>query len=286
MPCSRRLAAGLGLATCIALYDSGARAQASGEVAGDTRTAAAQACVDQHVLGQQLLKQTKLLEARATLINCSSASCPAIVVGDCSQWLREVEQRIPSLVVGATRPDGRDAVAVRTFVDGRLVSERLDGRPIELDPGEHTLRFELAGAAPVEERVVLQDGHRGRRLAIRFGGGPRGAVSAGTPLEPDRPTPPLFWVLGGVGVVGLAGFGAFGIVGLDQRSSLDACRPDCTDDQIDDGGRRSFLIADISLGVGAAALVAATIVYLARPSASPGTRARAGTPRPATAFPF
>jgi hypothetical protein len=246
--------------------------------------AAAQACVDQHVLGQQLVRKAKLLEARQTLIRCSHPSCPAIVVGDCSQWLREVEPRIPSVVIGATGPDGRDAVAVRTFVDGRLVSERLDGRPIELDPGEHALRFELAGSRPVEERIVIQDGHRGRRVAVRF---PPSAAAA--TAEASRPVPPLVYVLGGLGVVGLAGFATFGIIGLDQRSDLDGlCSPSCTDDELDANGRRSFLIADISLGVGAAALVAATIVYLTRPTArAPASgSANAGARKPGLGIAF
>jgi hypothetical protein len=50
-------------------------------------------------------------------------------------------------------------------------------------------------------------------------------------------------------------------------SELDVALGRLVGDQSEiDSGERSFLVADVSLGVGAAALAAATTVYLTRPT--------------------
>jgi hypothetical protein len=74
-------------------------------------------------------------------------------------------------------------------------------------------------------------------------------------------------VLGGVGVLGLASFAFFGLSGSSKQSDLDSrnCKPNCPQDDVDTI-KRNYLIADISLGVGAASLVAASVFYFTRSS--------------------
>jgi hypothetical protein len=198
-----------------------------------------------------------------------------VLVSECGPWLREVAERIPSVVLRAYGPDGRDASFVRTFVDGTLLLERLDGKAIEIDPGEHVFRFELAGSRPMEERIVVVERDKGRRVAVRFASAAGGNAGPG---EQRTATPPAVYVLGGVGIAGIALFGIFGGVGLSQKADLDdrGCKPNCPGDDID-AIQRSFLIGDISLGVGVAALGAATVVYVTRPSRAPKKAAPQGT---------
>src|SRR5258708_923596 len=101
---------------------------------------------------QRLRAAKHLLDARRQLVLCAQDKCPIVVLRDCATWLHDVESAIPTLSFRARDARGRDLIAVRVLVDGAVVRERLDGTPIEFDPGEHTLRYETAGRAPVEER--------------------------------------------------------------------------------------------------------------------------------------
>jgi len=69
----------------------------------------------------------------------------------------------------------------------------------------------------------------------------------------------------GVGAVAFASFGYFGLSGLSKRSDLDKCTPHCRQDDID-ATRRSFLVADVSLGIGIVAAALGTYLWVSAPS--------------------
>jgi hypothetical protein len=237
--------------------------------AQDPSAAQKQACIDAHVSAQRLRRDGRLLDARAALVTCAVAACPGIVVSECSALLAEVERGIPSVVIGAVDAAGRDAIAVRVHVDGKLVASRLDGKPVPLDPGEHVFRYEMEGAPAVEERLLVREGERARAVVVRFTGpdARRDTPAPGRGAEESRPIPALAFVLGGVGLLGGAAFGVFSGIGLSQKGDLDdlGCKPGCAEEDVDDV-RRSFLIGDIALATGVVAVGAAVVVYLTRPS--------------------
>jgi hypothetical protein len=81
-----------------------------------------------------------------------------------------------------------------------------------------------------------------------------------------RPTPVIVYPLLGVAAAGFGAFGVFALLGKSKQGDLeDECQPNCTDSELAPM-KRNFLIGDISAGVGAAALLSAGIIYLARPT--------------------
>jgi hypothetical protein len=249
----------------VTLAARGEAPQASG---GDDRK---RACVNQHAQAQVLQKESKLLEARQALIACSQEECPVAVRSDCAVWLNQVTSGIPSLVIRAT-VGGVDTQEVRVLVDGELLRPVLDGRAIELNPGLHSLRCEAVGEKPQQQQVLLAQGERNRFVAVAFRPPQPAQPSVTTPMsatEPPRktyrPIPVLDYVLGGLVVVSAGSFAGFGLWGLDQRKDLqNSCQPTCKESQIHPI-RTKFLIADISLAVAAAALIATGYVYVTRP---------------------
>jgi hypothetical protein len=239
---------------------------------------ATNACVDAHVAAQRLRRDGKLRAAREQLVSCARASCPQVLVRECAGWLTEVEATIPSVVFEATDETGRDLVDVRVEVDGQLLLSRLGGSAVEVDPGEHQVRWTHPERKPVEQAVVVREGDRGRRISARLeplvtpaaGGGP-------VAVPEERPVPLATWVLAGVGVAGIGAFGVLGGIGLSREGDLDArgCAPNCPSEDVD-SVRTTFLIGDIALGVGVAALAGATIFYLTRPAVP--ARAAKGSP--------
>ena len=223
--------------------------------------------------GQRLRDKNKYSDARAMFRACSQPTCPAIVRKDCSKWLNELDETQPSIVIAAQDAAGADLASVKVLVDDHQVATKVDGSPIAVDPGEHTLRVEAPGHAPVTQRLILRVSERNRLVRVVFQDGPKPAA----PVGPPRPTteeharstessssgtPVLAIVLTGVGVVALGSFGYFGLTSKSDLSKLRSdCAPFCDQSQLDDVKSR-MLIADVSLGVGIVSLGVAAVLFL------------------------
>ena len=208
-----------------------------------------EACLSAHGSAQELMKEGKLQAARKQLLLCASGQCPDLLTADCAGWLSEVERDLPS-VVFAMRDRGEELVDVRVSVDGEVVQSQLDGKPIALDPGEHTARFEPADGEPLERKFVLSAGEKNREVAV---------VIAPPGGHPDLRL--ASYVVGGVGAVVFNVFAGFAISGQMQFDDLEeSCRPSC-DPESSDEVRTKFLAADISLGIGLGAMGVGAVLF-------------------------
>ncbi len=203
-----------------------------------------------------------LRSARESLLVCSREACPNAIRTDCLRWLAEVQAATPSLVVSVVDASGGDVVEVRLLVDGARVSDRLDGRPMEIEPGEHLLRVERAGAV-AETRLLVRQGERDRLVTLRFVETPPPppppiAPSPGPPRAsaPERRVPMGAWVLGGAGLVATSAGLFFWVSGRSDRSDLYAScgvTHSCSQHEID-SARTKVLVGDITFGLGLAAI--------------------------------
>lgn len=228
-----------------------------------------QKCAEAYEQTQSLRKSAKLRSARDSALTCAQAACPAVVKKDCAAWLGELEQSLPTVVLSARDTSGRETTAARVFVDGEPLVERLDGRSVDLDPGERTFRFEIDGAPPREHRTLIREGEKNRSIEISFAPPP-------PPRAPQSPsTSPGVFILGGVGVLALGSFATFALLGKSQKSDLEkTCAPRCTDEEVG-RVRTKLLIGDISLVTGIVALGAATTLFLLDRRAPPASAAPA-----------
>jgi hypothetical protein len=149
------------------------------------------------------------------------------------------------------------------FIDGELVASRIDGRALDIDPGEHHVRFQSAGRAPSEQTVVVLEGQKGRTIVTTLHAA--AATSSAVHVVATRPVPASVLVAGSVGVASVAAFGVFGGLYLAGRGDLDACKPGCSASAIDDVAWKG-VVSDVALVVGAAALVTTLVLYLVRPT--------------------
>ena len=105
--------------------------------------------------------------ARATSSSfCSDQICPGIVKEDCSRWLGEIRAEVPSLLFRAQEVRGRQVIGVRVYANGTLLTSELDGKTVELDPGDYDIRYEARSGVTKSERITLKLGER-RELSVR-----------------------------------------------------------------------------------------------------------------------
>jgi len=188
---------------------------------------------------------------------------------DCSRWLTEVEGLVPSIVLAAHDPGGRDLLDVSVALDGQPLVSRLDGRPLDVNPGDHVVRFESAGYEASEQRVLFREGEKARSLSVTMTPvAPRApdAVLVSpdrSPGETARPVPTATWILGGVSVVAFATAGTTGLLNLStwNRCHTGGCSP--SDKSYSD---TLNVVGDVALAVGGVSLLAAAYFFITRPS--------------------
>jgi hypothetical protein len=220
-------------------------------------------CIDTHTKSQQLERDDKFLESRAALLECSAESCPGAIRADCVRWLEDLQDRIPTVVFHANKR-GQAVSDVQLYVDDTLVFRRLEGKALELNPGVYRVRFSPPGpAAAIEQELIVSQGDRLRDVSVEL----MPAPIAEAPVERvmERPIPTITYVLGGIGIAAAISGGAWGVSSWSASGDLDAtCAPRCDSDLVDVARRRA-LIADVSWGVSAAALIGAAASYFLRP---------------------
>jgi len=225
--------------------------------------------------GQVARDDGKLLEARKSLLACAKDECPAVVRKSCAEWLADVEQRTPSVIIRVLDAGGADVTDATVSVDGTPVS--LDGRSLSFDPGQHSVELVESDGSKSVHKFLLAEREQSRVIDIH--GAQRAAVSSSPKPGSDAPqrsssgfSPPSgAWVLGGVGVLALGSFTYFGLHAKHQLDDLKhSCSPTCSSSQTQ-SGRNSAKVADVSLGVGVAALLSAVAWTLLAPNASKPT---------------
>ncbi|MBS1119346.1 MAG: hypothetical protein H6Q90_1574 [Deltaproteobacteria bacterium] len=229
-------------------------------------------CVDAHSRGQDAKDQGKLSLARKLFMTCAQTSCPALVQGDCARFADDLTRLQPSLSFAARDSSGADLPDTSVYVDDVLVVTRLDdGKPHDVDPGKHVVKFSHDGKEKVLT-IVVGTGDKGRAVTAKFASA-RLSDAGGTQGEPShrapRPTHPLgAKVLIGTGTVlavGGLGLGVLGITRLPSNCSISThqCAAPPGDPSFDQAGRALQLtnMGLLATGVGVAAVVGGLIWY-------------------------
>ncbi len=230
-----------------------------------------QQCSAAYDQAQVLRRDRKLRAAHEQLVLCSQSKCPAVITADCGPWLREVESGQPTVVFVARDAAGNDVPALKVSMDGVLLTSRLTGDPLDVDPGEHSFTLEPEHGGTVTLKLLINMGEKNRLVQVAIRDTP-------APAAPAEPPPPASGKRGSL-VPGIA-LGALGVVSLGVSVGLYAsasgaisslrttCAPRCTDAQIDPLRTRG-VASDVAFGVGLAALGAGGLAILLRPSDKP-----------------
>jgi hypothetical protein len=232
------------------------------------------ACVQAYVDAQAARKAGELLHARGELELCADPSCPGMVQRDCSTWLEEVNRALPTVVLVVRDEKGRDRADVTAMADGVAVA--LDGHPVALDPGPHTVLVRTKGARTKEQRFVLAEGEHDRSVVVVLPSGAPEQPAESPRAATSRGVPTASWVLGGAAVVSLGVFGYFAARGASDRATF-GCERGCESADYNQVNRE-FWAGDAALGIGLALVGAAAVVWLVSGESSGGPTSASTVP--------
>lgn len=223
----------------------------------------------------------ELVKALRQYRACARPKCGVFIEHQCTVSFGRIESEMPSVVPTATDPSGKPVVDVKFLVDGQILASRLDGRAVAIDPGMHELSFQTEAGVVGRRRTMILQGQRNRRIAVsvpapRIAAAPPEAASptgdgeqpidaapppdvalVAPPPEPraqSRWFTPTSYALLGVGVAGIGGYGLLTYWGRKDNDELSQCAPNCLQSSVDHI-QNLYLAADVSLGVGVAALL-------------------------------
>lgn len=219
-----------------------------------------QQCVDDNRTAQDLRRNGHFGAARESLRRCAVAACPALVRDDCTLRLDDLEKAQPSLMFEVTDTSGTDIIAVRIRVDGTLLTDRLDGTPLKVDPGAHVVTFEVAGRPTVTESLLVREGEAARRERV--------VIASITKVPADRHQ--VQRVAGvAIAAAGLIGIGmgtVFGFHALSEWSDSNAACPHemCTvaGASAASSAKTSAQVANVAIVMGAAALAGGATLWI------------------------
>lgn len=230
---------------------------ASGTVAGRAGADEMRECATAYEQTQRLQQKSQLVAALEAAERCARPTCPDLLKNECAQWSKQIEAKIPKLVVHVRDGDGCDRTDAEIEVAG---ASRREGDTLLVDPGKHEIVVrDPASSGSKTQTIDFAQGER-REIDVVFA--PDGAVCKGPSSSklPWQRIPKVTLVLGGVGG-GLVLAGAtLGAIGAIKTSDLDECKPNCSQESID-GVRPFFVAGDVIAGIGVLVLGAAVITY-------------------------
>jgi hypothetical protein len=139
---------------------------ATGEASGHRTRQDDRVCASVYETAQQYEESGHLVEASQLFLKCASTTCGSAVSQECATRNRRLRFDLPSVVLVATDNMGEPIIDVRVQVDGRLLTSRLDGLSLPVDPGIHEFSFSTDIGVFASEKITLAKGERNRPISV------------------------------------------------------------------------------------------------------------------------
>jgi len=124
------------------------------------------ACKEAFKTAQQLEQGAHLRQARDSLQACAKATCSAFMRQECTRRYSQLGSDIPSVVPVVTDAAGVPRVDVQVTMDGELLTARLDGRALPVDPGVHEFSFSADGGVIATQKIMIVQGQRNQPISV------------------------------------------------------------------------------------------------------------------------
>jgi hypothetical protein len=133
------------------------------------------------------VQEGRLKEAQELFGICARVACGDVMRRECAARRAQLAGDIPSIVPLVTDNAGEPRILVEVRVDGVLVTSRLDGRAITIDPGKHELAFSNDDGVFATRHLMVVEGERNLPIHVTLHAADAPALRRARELVPASP---------------------------------------------------------------------------------------------------
>ena len=211
-------------------------------------------CARAYEQAQRLQQSGESRKALAAAERCAQPTCPALLAEECKPWVTQIRRQLSRIEVHVVASSGCPAPDVSIEIDRVKVAPS----PTFVDPGIHEVRVVETTTHRIADKTINATSGELHVVELGF---PAGGAACSDPVAPRSGGVPT--VALGLGIAGgallVTGF-VLGGIGASKRGDLDACKPGCSNDDID-GARTFFVAGDVIGAIGILTLGAATAAF-------------------------
>jgi len=164
----------------IACFAGPARARRHTEARADSPV-----CSGAYGRALERVQEARLEEAQELFAVCARTACSEVMRRECAARRAQLDADIPSIVPLVTDNAGEPRVLVEVRVDGVLVTSRLDGRAVAIDPGKHELAFSNDDGVFATRHLMVVEGERNRPIHVLLHGTDEATLRRARALAPS-----------------------------------------------------------------------------------------------------
>jgi hypothetical protein len=123
-------------------------------------------CAAAFTAAQQRQQSGDLVAARQLYERCADEGCGVEVWQSCMTGEIKLHSEVPSVVVAVSDHNGEPLVDVKVEMDGRLLTSKLDGLALPINPGTHEFLFFAGKEAFAPQTVTVGVGDRNRVILV------------------------------------------------------------------------------------------------------------------------
>jgi hypothetical protein len=124
------------------------------------------ACKVAYKSAQEREKSSHLREAQDLYLQCSKVICGAFMRPECTTKYTQLQSDVPSVIPVVTDETGAAKADVQVKVDGELLTSKLDGRALPVDPGMHEFVFSTDSGVIATEKIMIVAGQRNSPISV------------------------------------------------------------------------------------------------------------------------
>jgi hypothetical protein len=143
-------------------------------------------CSSNYQSGLDREQSGHLIEASELFLACAKEACGTLLQ-ECGSKHIQLAAEIPSIVPVVTDHRGQPNVDVEVKMDGEVLTSKLDGRALRIDPGAHEFAFSTTnGGVFATQKLMILQGQRNRLISASLPGPKRERKAPVASSDPAR----------------------------------------------------------------------------------------------------
>jgi hypothetical protein len=115
---------------------------------------------------KESFEASHLMEAKALLEKCIRAVCGSMVHNECTSLYSRLQTDVPTIVPMVTDAVGTPRTHVEVKMDGEVLTSKLDGLGLPVEPGTHEFSFDMGDGVFAKRRIMIAQGQHNRPISV------------------------------------------------------------------------------------------------------------------------